>query len=319
MLALAGCGASTSGQDPKRLLEDAFGTGQKPVTSGRLGLDARVRAAGIEGIPSPLRLTLDGPFQSRAAGGTPKFAFTIGLATADGSVKLGVLSTGTRGWVTLGQRAYTLSPAQFAQLGKAGSPSTPGGSGVSLATLGVDPRAWLRDTEEVGVETLDGVQVVHLRSGVDTAVMLEDLGRLLDRAGGVGAAAGVGSLSALDRTAAQKALKSAQVDLWIGERDHILRRLLVVARVDTAAQRGGTMRLDLTLEGVGKEQAIGPPANPRPLSELAAALAQLARLRAPGAQSDQGAASGSSDLYDSCVTNAAGNVTKVQACSALLR
>ncbi|CAB4860474.1 unannotated protein [freshwater metagenome] len=311
--ALAGCGGSSSqpsGQDPQKLLEQTFGDAQRPVSSGRLKVDVRVRAAGIDGVPSPLRLTLSGPFQGVSGGGTPRFAFDLRLATADGSATIGVISTGKRGWVRLGQRAYTLSAGQFAQLGGSTAPADAGG-GVSLAALGVDPQSWLRATREVGVETLDGVKVVHLRSGVDEAKLLADVARVLKRAGGLGAVAGVGSLSTLDTQAAARALKGVTVDVWTGERDHILRRLRVLARVDTAAQRGGTIVLDLTLAGIGEKQAIGPPANPRPLSELASALSELARSGTPSSNTTPG--------YEACVTDAGGDVAKTQACSRLLR
>lgn len=308
--ALAGCGAGGSGQDAGRLLEDTF-SGRAPVESGRLDLSVDLDAAGIAGLPSPLRIDLGGPFQSVRGGGTPKFDFDLALRTKDGSITVGVISTGRRGWVTLGRRAYTLGAEQFARLRP-----RPGGkraAGLSLDSLGIDPRSWLTDVRDEGVETLDGDEVVHLRAGVDVAELLEDLGGLADRAKDTPAAGLRGALTPERRAELERAVKDADVDVWTGERDHRLRRIAIEVTLDNPKERDGRLRIDLALSDLDRRQPIGPPANPRPLSELTAALALLARQRQPGAGT-----SGRSERYDECVAAAGGDLGAVQRCAGLL-
>lgn len=331
--ALAACGSGGgSGQDTGTLLKDTFGA-SSPVKSGRLSLTVDVRAPGISGVPSPLRVDVTGPFQS-TSGKVPKFAFELKLATRDGRVGLGLISTGRQGWVRLGQRAYTLSPEVFGRLANTKGTSLQAKgtnpSGVSLRSLGVDPRRWLRDVKDEGTENLADAKVVHLSAGVDVPRLLTDVDQLLSRAGALGAgAAGLPKGISADRRAAlAESVHDARVDIWTGEKDHQLRRISVKVKVDTATARNGTIALDLGIADLNRQQAIGPPANPRPLSELTTALTVLSQRRAQQAEGTSGGtattttpqatpkASGSG--YDECISAAGSDLVKAQQCAALL-
>jgi predicted small secreted protein len=325
---LAACGSSSSGsgQDTEKLVNDTFGN-TKPVTSGRMKLGIDVRADGLAGVPSPLTVRLGGPFQRTTSGGAPKFAFDISLATRDGQFTVGIISTGRQGWVKLGQRAFTLPPAQLKQLAGGGGTGSKGGLPGDLGALGVDPRLWISNVQDEGVETLEGTKVVHLSADVDIPGLVKDLDKLLSSAGGTGlnAIAGLPTGVGKDNGAVAKAVKSAGVDIWTGEKDHQLRRITIKLVVDTPSQKNGTVSLDLGIAGLNEDQPIGPPANPRPLSELSAALAVLGR-----AQSQAGSASGTpgsggsgssvapAQGYDACVQAAGSDLTKAQACADLL-
>ncbi len=330
-LALGGCGGGGSGQDTSKLLKDTF-SAERPVKSGRLDLLVDVRAAGVGGLPSPLRIDLEGPFQSVKAGTTPKFDFDLTLKTKDGRISVGAISTGTRGWVTLGQRAYTLSSEQFRGMAPAASVAS-GQPGVSLSSLGVDPQRWLEDVQDEGVVDLAGAKVVKLSAGVDVPRLLEDLNTLLSRAGGTGIGGTAGlpkGISAARRAQLEDAVQDAKVTIWTGEKDHQLRRIALDLDVDTPAQRDGRIRFDLAIAGLNQSQPIGPPANPRPLSELTAALAVLGNQRAgvgaggtattpaaPATTTPESGAAGASS-YDACITAAGSELAKVQQCAALL-
>jgi len=327
---LAACGSSGdggSGTDTTKLLSDTFGT-TKPVTSGRLKLGIDVRADGLSGVPSPLTVRLGGPFQRTTGGGTPKFAFDISLATRDGQFSVGIISTGRQGWVKLGQRAFTLPPAQLKQLAGTGTGSK-GGLPADIGALGVDPRGWITNVRDEGVETLEGTKVIHLSADVDLPGLVKDLDKLLSSAGGTGlnAIAGLPTGIGKDKGAVAKAVKSAGVDIWTGEKDHQLRRITIRLNVDTPAQKNGTVALDLGIAGLNEAQPIGPPANPRPLSELSAALAVLGRAQAqsqsgsgggtPGA-TGSGSSAAPAQGYDACVQAAGSDLTKAQSCADLL-
>ncbi len=322
-----GCGDSGgdggSGADTGKLLSDTF-SAAKPVNSGRLKLGINVRADGIEGVPSPLTVRLGGPFQKVAADKPPKFDFTVSLATRDGRFSIGIISTGSQGWVKLGQRAFTLPDAQFKQLaGKDGASA--GGLPGNLGTLGIDPRGWIRDVQDEGVETLEGTKVIHLSADVDVPGLVKDLDKLLSTAGGTGLNAIAGLPTGIGKNGAiAKSVKSAGVDIWTGEQDHQLRRITIKLNLDTPAQQDGTVALDLAVTGLNESQPIGPPANPRPLSELSAALAVLGQQRAQGGSSGGGTSTQSgtpaapAGSYDACVQAAGTDLERAQRCAALL-
>lgn len=328
VLAACGSGGSGSGAEAQKLLNDTFGSA-KAVDSGRLKLGIDVRAAGIAGLPSPLTVRLGGPFERTSAKATPRFDFDVTLATKDGRFTIGIVSTGKQGWVKLGRRAFALPPAEFKRLGPQGAGSK-GGAPGDIGTLGVDPRGWITNVKNEGVETLAGEQVVRLSADVDLPGLIKDLDKLLSGTGGTGLNAIAGLPAGIggdEQGAVAKAVKSAGVDIWTGEKDHQLRRIVIRLDVDTPTEKDGTVTLDLAVSGLGEPQEIGPPADPRPLSELTAALAVLGRQRAQQQatgggvpQADPAASGGgaSGQTYDDCVQAAGDDLAKAQSCASLL-
>ena len=94
--------------------------------------------------------------------------------------------------------------------------------------------------QDEGVETLDGTKVVHLSADVDIPGLAKDLDKLLSSAGGTGlnAIAGLPTGIGKDKGAVAKAVRSAGVDIWTGEKDHQLRRITIKLNVDTPGAEG---------------------------------------------------------------------------------
>jgi hypothetical protein len=303
LLTACGSGGGSSDAGTQKLLDDTFGKAEA-VDSGRLKLGIDVRAAGIAGLPSPLTVRLGGPFERTEGKGSPKFDFDVTLATKDGRFTIGIVSTGESGWVKLGTQAFALPPGEFKKLGPQNAGSK-GGLPGDLGTLGVDPRGWIRNVQDEGVELLSSTGGTGLNAIA-------------------GLPAGIGGDA---QGAVAKAVQSAGVDIWTGEQDHQLRRITIKLNVDTPTQKDGTVALDLAVSGINKPQTISPPDNPRPLSELTAALAVLGQQRAQqqatagGApQTDPGTSGGgaSGQTYDDCVTAAGDDLAMAQACASLL-
>jgi hypothetical protein len=128
---------------------------------------------------------------------------------------------------------------------------------------------------------------VHLTANVDTAAFLADASKLSQAAGslGLGSVTGgpAGALSSTVVTELAKSIKSAHVDIYTGQSDHLLRRLEVSAIVSGTPQTqtllGGlkTAHIKVLLEfsGLNEPQAITAPSNPEPPSQLLPALQQL--------------------------------------------
>jgi hypothetical protein len=306
-LTLAACGSGGSGSDTAKLLADTFGKANR-VESGRLALGINVSASGLPGVPSPMSVKLGGPFERSGEKGIPRFDFDVALATADGRFKIGILSTGRRGWLKLGSRAFTLPQSQFEQL------APKAGEAADLGRIGVDPRGWIENVRDEGVETLAGAKVVHLSADVALDGLTKDLDKLLASAGGGGLGAIAGVPDAIGKEQLAKAVKSATVDVWTGEQDHQLRRMKIELVVDTPGDDDGRIGLDLGVEGLGEPQQITAPDDPRPLSELTAALAVLGQQRAR--QSSGGGTPAQS--YEQCLESAGGDLAGARACADLL-
>ena len=340
-LVVAGCGGGSSSKpspEVTKLLGDTFGS-NKPVKSGRLDVHVATDTTGVPGLQGPLDLRFSGPFQSQGTGKTAKFDFDLALRRGGSTLRAGAVSTGDKGYLKLIGNAYRLDDKAFASLQKSGSQAansaTKKNGGLSLSKLGIDPRRWLQDAKEEGTESVAGTPTIHISSSIKVGPMLADVNRLLAKAGNLGASTGQSvptSLDAATRAKIEKSVKQADLDVWTGKSDHALRRIRVNVRFDVPEKlrsdaskpQKGTIGLDLTIAGLNEQQAIGAPANPRPIGDLTAALQQvLAQVQSQGqAQSGGTAGSGSSSSsqpkYDACVQAAGSDIAKAQQCAPLL-
>jgi hypothetical protein len=99
----------------------------------------------------------------------------------------------------------------------------------------------------------------------------------------LGSVPGAGTLSPTVVTELAKSIKSAHVEVYTGQSDHLLRRLEVSAVVSgtsqTQALLGGLKTADvkilLEFSSLNQPQTISAPANPQPPSKLLPALQQL--------------------------------------------
>jgi hypothetical protein len=352
-LGVAACGsASGSSGDPNTILSQTF-SGPHKVTSGDLDLSLTIDASGSSQINGPITITFGGPFQTRGSGKLPQSNFTVSASALGRSVSLGILSTGTTGYVTLQGTSYQMPQATFQKLESsfsqlASSPGSSNGSGT-LAKLGIHPLKWLTHPAVVGTETVGGAQTTHIHAGVNVDALLGDLNTFIQKASSVSNVAGTQSLksglSPAERAKVAAAIKHPSVDVWTGSNDHTIRRLTVALTVpvtgQTSAQLGGVKSADigLTLQyaNLNKPQTITAPTTVRPFSEFQSKVAgfvQALQGATSGALSGSGSSSGSSSSgtspgtstgssssvqkYSQCIQQAAGDVAKMQKCASLL-
>ena len=331
---LGACGGGGgSDAEAEALLRQTF-TGQKEVRSGRLDLRMSLDAQGLGGVTGPVAVHLSGPFDNGPAGSTPKFDFALDTRTGKARLKAGAVSDGRKGYLRLEGRAYTLPEAVFKQFSATGRSAgkAAGRAGPTLSGLGLDPSRWLRDVHTEDRSSVGGTPTVHLTGKVDVERFVQDLDKLLGATGGAGLTEALApqALSGSQRQAFAKAIESADVDIWTGSRDKTLRRLAVVLHLKPpkGKDKGGRMRLDLRVADLNRRQAIGPPADPRPLSELTAALSAFARNQAQaqssgGGQSGEASPSASAGAaagtrYDRCLADAGSDLAAAQRCAALV-
>ena len=347
-LGVAACGSSSgSSGDPNTLLSQTF-SGTHRVASGVLDLTLMINPSGSSTLNGPITLSFGGPFQTRGAGKLPESNFTASASALGRSVSLGILSTGTTGYVTLQGTSYQMPQATFQKLESsfaqlASSPGTSNGSGT-LAKLGVHPLSWLTKPTIVGTENVGGAQTTHIHAGVDVPALLTDLNTVLEKASTLGVS-GTSSLksglSPATRNKIAAAIKNPSVDVWTGSSDKTIRRLTIGLTLPvtgkTSAQLGGMKSADIGLTmqyaDLNQPQTITAPTTVRPFSEFQAKLAtflqalQGAAGGALGSGSSGGASGGTSpstgssssvQKYSQCIQQAGGDVAKMQKCSALL-
>lgn len=297
---LAACSGSSSGS-AEALLKDTF-SGHTQIESGNVNLSFGVSAAGHSGAAKPLAVRLSGPFQSAGAGKLPRFALALQLSAAGHALNAGATSTGSAlyvqlagTWFSTPQSAYTAIEQGYAQAtAKASSAKVRS----TFSSFGVDPGRWLSSPTKVGTTTVAGIQTVHLTASVDIPAFLADVSKLSQAGGGLSPTpvpgGSSGALSPTVVTELAKSIKSAHVDIYTGQSDHLLRRLEVSASVAGTAQTQGLLgglssaevKILLEFTDLNKPQTIAAPPNPQSSSQLLPALQQLVGLL-------QGAGSGS--------------------------
>jgi hypothetical protein len=349
LIGVAGCSSHGGSNSANALLRQTFAGGS--IHSGKLALDLGLNLQGVKSLPGPIDFKIDGPFQGSGQGQLPKFSLTLTVAGTGQSLSAGLTSTGTKGYLVFQGTPYALADSQFAtfrqQYLQAQAKSRANKSST-LASLGVDPTRWLVNPHRAGTQDVGGAQTIHLTAGIDVGRFLDDVNTLLSKASRLGAGTVASlpqSLSAHQRSAVARSVKSASVDVYTGSADKILRRLdlklnlSVPSDLRSAANglSGGTINFDLLLADVNSPQTIPAPANARPLSALlgllgtssSGATPRSGSTPAPGTGSGSGAGaaspgtggagtSGSQRAYLTCVQQAGTDIRALQRCSSLL-
>jgi hypothetical protein len=342
--ALAACGSSSSGSsNAESLLKQTF-SGSHTVNSGVLTFSLSATPQGSSTIKGPITLSLDGPFQSRGHGKLPESNLNISIDALGHHGQLGIVSTGTNGYITLDGVAYQLPAADYQKL--ATSFSSAGSGAGGLGKLGIHPLDWLTNPTVVGNESVAGASTTHIRAGVNVSALLDDLSTFLGKASATGASSSIPSgLSASTKQKIAAAIKSPTVDVWTGASDKTLRKLSVNLNVPVTGQvstlLGGmsSAGIGLTLQyaDLNQPQTVAAPTNVQPFSQFAPKLEGIlhnveSEFGASGlggsassgsSSSGSGASSGSSSStnvskYSQCIQQAAGDVTKMQKCASLL-
>jgi hypothetical protein len=257
------------------------------IDSGQIDLHLAVALTGSGQLAGqPLSLDVSGPFQRDGSGrlGTD---LTITLTKASKTHTLGVDVVDGAVYVGVGGTFYEL-PSNILHARHAGGGGSTGASGISglFGALGIDPRSWLTDPHDAGTATIGGVNTAHFTAGVDTQRAVADLSKLIGQR--LGGATGANGPSTSTVTAELQliasAITSAQLDVYTGTSDHVVRRihLGVVFTVPSALSAlaggltGGSLDFDATLTQLNAPQSVSAPANSRPFSALGGGLSKLA-------------------------------------------
>jgi hypothetical protein len=355
-LAVAACGGSSSSGssgNARQLLSQTFGQTHK-INSGNLNFNVTFSPNGSSTLKGPLTISFGGPFQSEGTGKLPKSDFNIAFSGLGKSGSLRVLSTGTTGFITLKGVSYQMPAATFKQLETSFSQFGGGATsnnGNVLGGLG-NPLGWLTNPSVVGSEQVGGAPTTHIRAGVNVAALLGDLDKLLAKAPSVGGVSSstLRSMSPATRQRIASTIKNPKVDVWTGQSDKTIRKLLVTMTLPISGQLsaalGGLSSAGLSLQvsyaNLNQPQTISAPANVRPFTEfssklqsalqgiqgaVAGGLGGLGSAGGTGATGSPGTSSvpvpGANSgqnvqQYTQCIQSAGGDVTKMQKCASLL-
>lgn len=321
-LTLAACGSDDDGgsgggdgQDARALLNETF-TGTKDVRSGVVALTLGF-AAGREAI----EVRLGGPFENVGGDAYPKFAIDANADLgAQGSFGGGLISTSDRLFLEIEDQAYELP----AELLREAQRQTGTSDTDRLEIPDLDPQSWIDDPEVAGEENVGGADTYHITGEVNVSALLDSIDRVLaeaDRQGLSGATGGQvpDEIPADARADIEEAVRSAEVGVWTGKDDKIVRKLEVSVDAQPRGEERATIAFTLELSDLNEPQTIEAPARTRPIDELLAGLGALLGssgldgLGGGGSSTPEGAGD-----YARCIADAGSDLDKAQRCAELL-
>ena len=211
LLASACGGGGTDAEDVLAETADNL----EEIKSGDLSMRLVVTPKG-EGA-EPFGFELRGPF-SLTAGEIPeaRIAYTQIRGSERGAVM--VISTGGKAYVEVAGQTYELPPEEARQLRVAGEELR---EGEGLGELGLDD--WIEDPKLSDGGTVGGAETDRIDADVNVAAAAHDLVAL-----GRGLAPGsLGRLSDADEQTLERATRSAKLQVFSGDEDRLLRRLVI--------------------------------------------------------------------------------------------
>jgi hypothetical protein len=286
-IGLAACGGSGHAKpsasvkaSPARLVSQTF-SASGGVASGNVSLSLELTLAGIKQLDGkPVSLTVSGPFSR--SGHEISTDLTAVVSAADSSATIGFDRVDGRSYLGLGGTFYDLTQATstIPLKGVTFLGSAPvGGSGATgpFGALGIDLRSWITDPVELRPADVGGVRTDHLQAQIDVANVLGDVSKMIAGSGATGAS---GSSAASNVTSLlpllESAITKAQVDIYTGVTDHIVRKAdleiaFTVPQIAAGAidgLTGGSLTADVTLTDLNQPQTITAPAGAQPASKL---------------------------------------------------
>lgn len=316
---LTACGSDDDKGDAgaQELLNQTFGTGAEAIDSARLNVAFQLDPEGLLALGGPIKLSLNGPFTTPGGGQLPHFDVDFAATLAREIFRGTVLSTGRAAFVRLDGNDYKIDPEFVTDL-REGLADAAESKQPGLKALGIDPLRWVSGAQERGEERIAGVDTTRISGNVAVAKLLEDLDRLLAKAGGSG---GGELLSPKLRQQIEDAVKTAKVDIWTGTDDKILRQLAV--RIDFAFEKGekpisgldaGHINLRLRLTDVNETKlTVAAPTDARPLADLTGgSIGDFFTGIANGLTGKGG--SFTSGRFLACLTSSGGNTADLVSC-----
>lgn len=284
-MSLAACGGDDGGGggDPQEMIDAATLQG---IESGNLDLSLAVDAPGKEG--GDFDLSVSGPFQGGAKGDIPQVDFEV-TATGSGSGEQldfdgGLLLLPNSAYVNYEGTDYEVDPGTFSfaesvvfpvEFGKENKP--PDKTGCQRAVGEIPVSKLVNDLSGGEGAEVEGTETTKVSGELDVAAALD---ALLDVAEDPACKSQVSAIDEVPprkeveaaRNEIEQGLKSAQIDVYVGE-DDIVRRIVASLEVEPRQRSGGgpqraTVEFEMTLSEVNEEQEFAAPEGAKPINDL---------------------------------------------------
>jgi hypothetical protein len=279
---LSACGGGGGGSsDPQKVIEQATFKG---VESGDLGMTMNVKSEGKEG--GEMKLELSGPFQSTGKKSLPELGLEVNAHGVANGEKVdfegGFTLLSDRAYVGYKGKEYEVDPTTFSFVKAAieegeqqGEKEGAGGevSACQKAASSIDIGEFVNNVEDEGGEEVEGVKTTKLSGDLDPKGAVDAIIKLAETPACSAELEAAGSLPLNELKQEEGkltgAIKKAHAEIYVGEDDHIIRKVAAELTVEPAGSGEKVeVELEFTLGKVNEKQAISAPAKSEPLENL---------------------------------------------------
>lgn len=276
-------GGAGSGEDPQTVIDSATLEG---VQSGVIDLSLNVDAEGKEG--GDVDIALSGPFQGATKRGEqPQFDLTADVSGSLGDEEIdfegGLVLLPNSAYVNYEGTDYEVDPTTFSfvesLLKQAQQESGGGGSTTACqeAVSKLEVGNFVDNLSDDGDADVEGTATTKVSGDLDVSGALDSLLELAEDpacSAQIGAAGALPSRSEVDEAKGEvsEALKTAHVDVYVGD-DDIVRQVSAQLAIVPPGESGGgaesaDVEFDLKLTEVNEDQEISAPGGAKPLNDL---------------------------------------------------
>jgi hypothetical protein len=281
LLSACGGGGGGSSEDPQKVIEQATFEG---VESGTVDLTMNVKAEGEHG--GNMKIDLTGPFQTTGKESLPELGLALKAnGEADGekvNFEGGLTVLGDRAYVGFDGKNYEVDPTTFGfiksgfeEADQEGEKESAGGQRTACqkAATSMNLEEFVDNLKNEGGEEVEGVKTTKLSGDLDPKGAVDAIIRLAETPACSSQleAAGPFPLDELKSLEGEitGAVKKAHADIYVGEDDHIVRKVTADLTVEPKSSgEKSEIELDFTLGEVNEQQTIKAPANAEPLEKL---------------------------------------------------
>jgi hypothetical protein len=285
LLGACGGGGGGSSEDPQKVIEQATFEG---VESGDINLTMTVKSTGEHG--GNLKVDLSGPFQSTGKKSLPELALAL-KATGDANGEKvdfegGITALADRAYIGYKGKQFEVDPttfgivkSSFEQAEQEGEKESKGGEATACqnAATSLDLEEFVDHLENEGGEEVEGVKTTKLSGDLDPKGAVDAVIKLLETPACSAELEAAGPLP-LQELKGEKgelteAIKRAHVEVFVGEDDHIVRKVVADLTVEPKGSgEKAEIDLDFTLGKVNEKQTIKAPPNAESLDKLLSEL-----------------------------------------------
>jgi hypothetical protein len=281
ILSACGGGGGGSSEDPQKVIESATFEG---IESGEVDLSLNAKSEGEKG--GELKVALSGPFQSTGKQSLPELSLAAKVNGEAEGEKIdfdgGITVLNDRAYIAYKGKNYEIDPTTFGfiksgfeEAQQQGAQESTGGEATACqkAATSLDLGEFVDNLENEGSEEVEGVETTKLSGDLNPKKAVEAIIKLSETPACSSEleAAGPLPLGELKKQEGELtgAVKKAHVDVYVGESDHIVRKVDAELEIEPKGKGEKVeLELELSLGKVNEKQTIKAPAGAESIEKL---------------------------------------------------